>query len=293
VKVLLLYKSRDTDIAQQISAICKAVVSTVTLYAYESPWRDDLVDKLTSHHVIIAVVDRDFFKHASAVFASGYMLGKEIPFILFGKERYRMPEFFRGIPATSSLRLLTGILRNELEKSEFSETRRQARKALKDMGVSFTTESFVKAVEDGWIEAVEQFLRAGFSANLEDDKGVPLICLATRHKHRLVVKRLIQAGASVNAVSRDRGNSALMDAAAEGALDILEDLINAGADLNIKSKSGQTALILAVGQQNEEIAARLIKAGASIDEEDNLGMSAGKYARLFKLSSLLDLMGLS
>lgn len=290
VKVLLLYKSGDTDTAEQISLICKAAVSDVTLYPYESPWRDNLSGLLLSHHVIIAVVYRDFFKYASAVFASGYAIGRKLPVVLFMKERYKLPEFLKAVPATSKLRLLTGLLREELDKSEYAAIRKEAEKILKKMGISFTVESFIQVVREGEIGAAEQFLRAGFSPDLRDNNGVPLICIATRNKHRAIVERLLQKGADKNAVSDDRGNTALMDAAAEKDIDILKDLIEAGADLNIKSKSGQNALILAVGQQAEDIASLLIKAGAAVDEKDNLGMSAKKYAELFKLSKVLELI---
>ena len=81
-----------------------------------------------------------------------------------------------------------------------------------------------------------------------------------------------------------------MDAAAEGNTEILTRLIADGARLNVKSKSGQTALILAVGRQAEDTALTLIESGADIDIKDDLGMSAKKYAELFKLERVLSLM---
>ena len=67
-------------------------------------------------------------------------------------------------------------------------------------------------------------------------------------------------------------------------------MISAGADLDIKSSAGQTALILAVGRKKEDIASLLIKAGASVSVTDTLGMSAEKYARLFNLFSVIKLI---
>ncbi len=290
MKILLLYKSGDLEIAEQISAVCKAVGTQVILYPYESPWKENLLEYLSDNPVVIAVVDKDFFKYASSVFALGYILGKNMSLILYKKNRYKLPHFFIDIPNTDKLRSLIGILQKELEKGERMVMREEAKKKLKEMGFEFTTDAYIQTIEDGEILAVEQFLKGGFSPNLEDKNGVPLICLAARRKHRAIVSMLLKKGAYINAVSKDRGNTALMDAAAEKDIEILKDLIDAGAHLDIKSKSGQTALILAVGQKDENIASILITAGASVTETDNLGMSAEKYARLFNLIRIIDLI---
>ncbi len=288
--ILLLYKSSDEETAEQIMAICRAVGTEVQLYPYESPWRENLTAALIGKSVIIAVVDKDFFKFASSVFMSGYIVGRKVPLILYKKSHYKLPRFFAGIAATSELRSLTGILTRELQKSEGRDARRKAKEALKEMGFPLTREAFIQTVKDGEILAVEQFLKSGFSPDLEDENGVPLLCLAARNKHRAVVSLLSRNGADINAVSMDRGNTALMDAAAAGEADILADLIEAGADLDIRSKAGQTALILSIGQKDEESTRMLIEAGASVQGNDSLGMSAEKYARLFKLAKVIDLI---
>ncbi len=287
MKVLLLYKSGDIDTAEQVSLICKASVSEVTLYPYKSAWRNDLYDKLESHDIVVAVVDRDFFKYAAAVFVSGYAAGSKKPLVLFMKDQYRLPGYMKELPAIRNLRSLTGILQEELEKAERALLREEAEKKLGAMGVPFTPEAFMNTVREGEIDAVEQFLRAGFSPDLTDERGVPLLCMAARNRHRGVVEQLLRKGADVNAVSKDRGNTALMDAAAEKDIDLVKDLIESGTDLNIKNKAGQSALILAAGQKAEDIAVLLIRAGASDTAKDALGMTAEKYAKLYNLSSVL------
>jgi ankyrin repeat protein len=61
----------------------------------------------------------------------------------------------------------------------------------------------------------------------------------------------------------------------------MRDLIRAGVDVNIQSKSGQTALIVAVGANEEEMVEALLKAGADPDVKDLMGTSARQYASLF------------
>ena len=126
--------------------------------------------------------------------------------------------------------------------------------------------------------------------DVRNTQGVPALCLAVRGLHRSLVAPLLAAGGEIDAVSGDRGNTALMDAAAEGSLEITGDLIQAGAKLDIRSKNGQTALILAVGQGSIDIAVRLIEAGADPLVSDSLGMSAYAYAKLFKQQKILDLI---
>ena len=66
--------------------------------------------------------------------------------------------------------------------------------------------------------------------------------------------------------------------------------IKAGADLSIMSTDGQPILVLAVGNGNVKIVEALLKAGADPDVKDSMGMSARSYASLFKNEDLIKLM---
>ena len=78
-----------------------------------------------------------------------------------------------------------------------------------------------------------------------------------------------------------------MDSAAQGNLKMVQLFVGCGTDVNGCGRGGQTALIVAVGRKNTEIALALIKAGADRLIKDELGMSAVDYARLFKLNEVL------
>jgi len=60
-----------------------------------------------------------------------------------------------------------------------------------------------------------------------------------------IVKQLIKAGADVNIQDKYNKWTALMDAASINQLEIVQELLQAGADVNIKNKSDDTALIIA------------------------------------------------
>jgi len=69
--------------------------------------------------------------------------------------------------------------------------------------------------------------------------------------------------ADVNARERLYGRTALMIAAAEGHLDSVRLLVEAGSDLNVVDAEGSTALTLARSNGNLDVAALLAEAGAN------------------------------
>jgi ankyrin repeat protein len=93
----------------------------------------------------------------------------------------------------------------------------------------------------------------------------------------------------VNARSQDRGGSALIDSALGKYDDIGADLLAAGAEVNAKSKDGQSALIISVGLNDAVFTEMLLHSGANPDDPDALGASARKYASLFNKPAIMEL----
>jgi TonB family protein len=85
---------------------------------------------------------------------------------------------------------------------------------------------------------------------------------------------LLQAGADVNARSK-RGETALMAAAATGMAD--EDLIHAGADMNATNDVGMTALMLLSQRGDPDQIATMLRAGADARRRDAAGRTALDY----------------
>ena len=202
-----------------------------------------------------------------------------------------LPPHLEQFPTVDGDAEMIRFWRTAGEEWRRTEEVRLATEALARSGLAFSEEEFCRCVADGEVRAVELFFRAGMKPEVRNRSGVPALALAVRGSHRTLIEMLLEAGARVDSVSADRGNTALMDAAAAGDLEVAEELIRAGADLDVRSKNGQTALILAVGQGSVEIAARLIEAGADFTVTDSLGMSAEGYAKLFKQQKILDLIG--
>ena len=123
-----------------------------------------------------------------------------------------------------------------------------------------------------------------------DKDGTPMLNIACRSDNLSAVKWLLNHGAELNGVSKDRGYTAIMDAVWRGNEDITKFLIRKGAELNTISKEGQTMLILAVGADKTEIVRMLAENGADPDIQDGMGMSAYGYAQLFKKEEILSIL---
>ncbi|MBF9017678.1 MULTISPECIES: ankyrin repeat domain-containing protein [unclassified Oceanispirochaeta] len=166
----------------------------------------------------------------------------------------------------------------------------QALDTLEDKMKEHNHQNFAKAIEDGDRFLTGVFLEAGYEVNKLSSDQVSLMALAARHGYRSIAEILFDAGADINIISLDRNNTPLMDAASEGHEDLVQFFIDKGASLDIKSKSGQTALVLATGNGHTGCAEILIEAGADCDQEDSMGLSARKYARLYQKNTILDKM---
>jgi uncharacterized protein len=224
-------------------------------------------------------------------FLAGYCAGSGRVMLISGlPDSSALPSHLADVERLEGDRELLEYWLQAAEKWRRSEKIRRAKSALEQSGIAFTEEDFCSCVAEGQTRAVELFFNAGMTGDVRNKQGVPALCLAVRGLHRSLVAPLLAAGGEIDAVSGDRGNTALMDAAAAGSVEITGDLIQAGAELDIRSKNGQTALILAVGQGNVDLAVMLIEAGADPLAADSLGMSAYAYARLFKQQRILDLI---
>lgn len=162
---------------------------------------------------------------------------------------------------------------------------------------------FIYACEKGKIDKVKKFIEDGVDVNMEN--GAPLV-VAAINGNTEVVKELLKAKADVNKQCVKCWNmSALMGAAAydhadvvqllldkradvnlqgneqytaldyvahnKGSLEIVQKLLKAGADPNIKNQYGDTALMLAIDKENLHLVPPLLKAGADANAESNAG----------------------
>jgi ankyrin repeat protein len=100
------------------------------------------------------------------------------------------------------------------------------------------------------------------------------------------VKALLDAGANVDAKEKS-GQTALMWAAAEGHAAVIELLVKAGADPKARLKSGFTPLLFAAREGRIEAVKALVKAGVDPNESIETKNKAGGYTPKNGTSALI------
>ncbi len=222
-------------------------------------------------------------------FVAGFVLGRDRDSCILGPlDREDLPTFLENLPVLFVERGLQDYLREEHLLLERERSLEAAREEIRAAGLPETEDAFAGAAVAGDSDSLRNFLKVGFSPDIRDRKGVPVLVLAIRNNNPAAGEVLLSRGADPNAMSEDRGTTALMEAASLGNLHIVEMLLSHGANPDLRSKSGRTALMLAVSEGNRDVAAALLSAGADREIVDDLGMTAVGYAKLFKLEDLFE-----
>ena len=285
-ETLLFESDEGTMNCEEMNCIGKRLTSFFTTFGGKENIGKD---NIPSHVAVLSAMSSgcvDFF--------SGFSCGSNIPFLVCTDAAIScVPEVFafcfKYFKDEEALEVYLNTEHEKYKKMKASGKADKARQALLSMGIPVTEEAMAQCAADDHFDEISLFLAAGFSPDTRNKSGVPLLNIAARSGNGEVVRFLLRSGAQVNLAADDRGSSALIDGAMGKYFDIVKDLIEAGADPNMRSKAGRTALVVAVGADDEESASVLIKAGADPDIEDNMGVSARKYASLFHKKTMISL----
>lgn len=294
--VAVLASPEDGDFLHKILVtLDEAGVEAYGLKIHES-WealeRDKVIARVEKASHFLALATATSLEASWFSFAAGYGYSRGANFSLFRIEPSRsFPRYLSGLPVFDGLDELAAYYRAEKADWFVQEERRGARAALLEMGISVHTDTLAQCVREGDTKAVDLFLKAGFHPDTRDKHGVPLLCLAARGKHRAIAEILLAQGAGIDLQSEDRGYSPLMDAAQTGSSDLVRLFLEKGAAPDLAGKDGQTALVVSVGRNDVDVARLLVSGGADPDRADKLGLSARKYAALFKNPAILSLFG--
>lgn len=115
-----------------------------------------------------------------------------------------------------------------------------------------------------WREMTEAMLAAGVELNPKTNYPSPL-GHAIHEDDVVIIQTLLKKGANPNLRDTETGETLLMSAARYSTPEVVQALIEGGADVNARNKSGQTALTLADNKDNlwrDEIVALLKRRGA-------------------------------
>ncbi|KAK3360961.1 hypothetical protein B0T24DRAFT_120609 [Lasiosphaeria ovina] len=158
-------------------------------------------------------------------------------------------------------------------RNAFAENRNKCLR----MGRSFTFSqkkgvlSFVLEQED---EGLLALYIATEHANVKDQS---LLSCAAQKGYEVVVRQLLDRGADVEAKDKS-GWTPLLRAIEYGQEAIVRQLLDRGADVEAKDDWGQTPLSWAAGNGHETIVLRLLDLGADVEAKDNYGRTPLSWA---------------
>ncbi len=297
MKIALFHTKKDMEIAHTIGSIITENAFSVAYYETENIWNIELyknpmmlLDQVTHMLFIYSQSITDF---SAGIFFAGVCLGRGIPVIVLETDaKINLPENCTHMGIALTPESFEEYFIAERIRFMAEDKKNSARSELLKRGISCFDENFISIVSSGDAEAVSLFLNAGFDPSIVDSKGNPLLSLAVRAQFPRVVLQLIEAGTDVNRLSGDRGYSPLMDAVQKGDIAMVKLLLERGSMPDLKSKDGQTALIICAGRGDAEMSEILVAHGANPETKDLLGMSAIGYAKLFKNQKLLELFNI-
>jgi len=294
VKIVVIAATEMNSLAQSLIKTLSDAGNSVYGLKFNDSWQNetrrriDTLFKGATHFVCLASALTTTATWLP--FVVGYARGDNRHLSLYRSDpSWTPPPWLLDLPILDHLEEATAYFETERTEWDVRESRRHARASILEMGISWHADSLAQCVRDGDAKAVALFITSGYSPDSRDKHGVPLLCLAARAHHLSVIELLLEHHANINLQGEDRGYSALMDATQLGDETILRFFLAHGADLNLTSKDGQTALILAVGRNDSILTKLLLENGADAGIADKLGLSAVKYAKLFHNQAILDL----
>jgi len=158
-------------------------------------------------------------------------------------------------------------------------------KKLIDSGVDLNakdcngTTALIESIALDQFEISEKLVLAGASLKVVDNKQTSPLMIASWYCRQETVPLLLAHGADVNAVD-EHGYSALIDSTQncqDGRIPAL--LLRSGAKVNLTTKRGDTALIVASFYGSEQVVHVLLAAGADIAAKTENGETALTVAR--------------
>jgi len=149
----------------------------------------------------------------------------------------------------------------------------------------FPEGKILDGMEDGWgavhyladagkLEMLQFMIEKGADINLIDKRyGLSPLFLATFNDHYEVVQALIDAGADWNFRDKD-GETVFHATAARGKPARVEMLLDMGAGIEMKDGDGRTPLMAATRLGNDDVLLLLLQKGANVNAVDDEGNNA-------------------
>lgn len=295
MKSIILYPQNDRYVLKRIFKIFNSFGLKVDATKINRDWTladlSGVYGILDTYSHIFIILSSENFNDTWLTGLLGYIAGSNKGhYFYFTENNSSLHKLFFKFNTGQGYDSVENYAEIEIKRFDKIQKKKNARNHLIDTGFALSEDSMGECVASGHIEIVKKYIDAGFLSSSRNSKGVPMLCIAVRTCHIDIVEYLIDIGADINAISEDRYNTPIMDAASTGDLESIKLLVSEGANLETQSKNGQSALILAVGHGDIEVSNYLLSAGSDYEVKDSLGMSAKSYAKLFNKDEILDNM---
>jgi ankyrin repeat protein len=173
-----------------------------------------------------------------------------------------------------------------------------------DVPNNYGVTPLLDASRSGDVEMMDLLLKAGADAKRTHLEGETPLMAAARAGSVPALRLLLERGVDVNATDAFQKQSALMWASAEGHLDVVDTLLKAGANPNLKAHitslterrnadhptGGFTALMWAARNGYDDVVRRLAQGGADLNLKNGDNASAAMVAMYndrFDLAAML------
>jgi len=140
------------------------------------------------------------------------------------------------------------------------------------------TAALVWAATRNDLEMADLLMRAGADVKAANEFGATALYAASEHANPAMALKLLAAGADAN-MPLMSGETPLMVAASRGNIETLRALLKGGADPNAQeANGGHTALMWAVSQRQSAVVDELVKAGANVQLASKTGFTPLMFA---------------
>ena len=137
---------------------------------------------------------------------------------------------------------------------------------------------FFEAIENDDAPKVRELISAGVDINAEYDDGDTALLIACWRGNKEIVELLIENGADVNYETDAYFYTALMRASGQGHAEIACLLLNHGANVNAEDDWQLTSLMRAAESGHFEVVRLLLERGADTSLRDDRGKTALELA---------------
>ena len=136
----------------------------------------------------------------------------------------------------------------------------------------------LEAAAEGHEVVVKRLLEEGATPDARDAEGQTPLLLAAAKGHVVIVTLLLEEGAELETREIWLGLTPLERAAAEGQVAVVKLLVEKGAELDIQDKNSWTPLFWAVIKGHIAVVKLLIEKGAKLNAQDNKSRTALFFA---------------